>query len=253
MRAPCVPPQAASWLFYDLSTCVAEHLRDQRRTRVPPPPARTARPLPAPPDRPRARDDACRGRVRQGARENRRLHDYRASPCAHRRRLGRPGLELLQAGRQVPRRPPGAPGCHRRRYFASLSCAYSLRLASDRAYASNPGHPRFFLGSDSAPHPTQSKSVCTPTQACAAGVYTSPILLPLCAHLLESFGALNKLENFVGGFGRRFYRREAGAAVKVTLEKVEGDIVPEIWEMGEEKVGQFMAGKALGWKIAKGA
>lgn len=109
------------------------------------------------------------------------------------------------------------------------------------------------MGSDSAPHPTQSKSVCTPTQACAAGVYTSPILLPLCAHLLESFGALDKLENFVGGFGRRFYRREAGTVAKVTLEKVEGDAVPEVWEMGGEMVGPFMAGKALGWQIARGA
>ncbi|CCO26580.1 dihydroorotase [Rhizoctonia solani AG-1 IB] len=58
------------------------------------------------------------------------------------------------------------------------------------------GHPRFFLGSDSAPHPPSSKSNAGPDSPCAAGVYTSPILLPLVAHLLESFGALDKLNDF---------------------------------------------------------
>ncbi|CAE6369587.1 unnamed protein product [Rhizoctonia solani] len=59
------------------------------------------------------------------------------------------------------------------------------------------GHPRFFLGSDSAPHPPSSKSNAMPDSPCAAGVYTSPILLPLVAHLLESFGALDRLADFL--------------------------------------------------------
>jgi dihydroorotase len=48
---------------------------------------------------------------------------------------------------------------------------------------------------------------------CAAGVYTSPILLPLAAHLLESFGALDRLEGFVSSFGRRFYKRNLGVMI----------------------------------------
>ena len=63
------------------------------------------------------------------------------------------------------------------------------------------GHPRFFLGSDSAPHPKSSKecaSVC-------AGVFTSAFLLPTLAHLFESFDALDQLPKFTSEYGRRFY------------------------------------------------
>ncbi|KAF4600770.1 hypothetical protein EYR38_005415 [Pleurotus pulmonarius] len=54
------------------------------------------------------------------------------------------------------------------------------------------GHPRFFLGSDSAPHPSHAKTTCATDHGCAAGIYTSPILLPLVTDLLDSFGALDK-------------------------------------------------------------
>jgi dihydroorotase len=118
---------------------------------------------------------------------------------------------------------------------------------------SYPGHPRFFLGSDSAPHSPQSKSVATPHSGCAAGVYTSPVLLPLCAHLLESFGALDKLQDFVSGFGRRFYKREvdAASAAHVTLSRTQHLTVPERWSLGQEHVVPFWAGKKIGWEIVK--
>lgn len=116
------------------------------------------------------------------------------------------------------------------------------------------GHPRFFLGSDSAPHPPHTKSTSTPSQGCAAGIYTSPILLPLVAHLLESFDALDKLEGFVGGFGRSFYGRKAGGE-KVVLKKVAGESgmkVQENYILGEESVVPFWAGKTIGWEIVEG-
>ncbi|EPQ59378.1 Dihydroorotase [Gloeophyllum trabeum ATCC 11539] len=113
------------------------------------------------------------------------------------------------------------------------------------------GHPKFFLGSDSAPHPPETKSTCTPTHACAAGVYTSPILLPLVAHLLESFGALDKLENFVSGFGRAFYGRPITKETesRVVLKKVSGKKVADRWALGQESVVPFWAGKELDWEI----
>lgn len=114
------------------------------------------------------------------------------------------------------------------------------------------GHPRFFLGSDSAPHPLPSKSTSSPGHGCAAGVYTSPILLPLTAHLLESFGALDKLEGFVSTFGRKFYGREVPETREgtVTLRKIAGGKkVSDVWRMGEECVVSFMAGKHIGWEI----
>ncbi|TCD66998.1 hypothetical protein EIP91_000678 [Steccherinum ochraceum] len=111
------------------------------------------------------------------------------------------------------------------------------------------GHPRFFLGSDSAPHPPSKKSTASPSQPCAAGVYTSPILLPLTAHLLESFGALDKLEGFVSGHGRAFYRRPAKSERKTVLKRVSGKSVEAKWTKGGEEVVPFWAGKAIGWEI----
>ncbi|KAH7916152.1 dihydroorotase [Hygrophoropsis aurantiaca] len=112
------------------------------------------------------------------------------------------------------------------------------------------GHPRFFLGSDSAPHPAHAKSTATPTDPCAAGVYTSPILLPLVAHLLESFGALHRLEDFVSNNGRRFYDRPASLdATPVVLKRVKGAIESQ-WPFGDDSsVVPFWAGKEIGWKI----
>jgi dihydroorotase len=114
------------------------------------------------------------------------------------------------------------------------------------------GHPRFFLGSDSAPHPHHAKSTTTPTQGCAAGIYTSPILLPLVADILESFGALDRIEGFVSTFGRAFYRREVHPGEKgVTLRRMEGEgkLIPERLE-GE--LVPFWAGRKLVWEITEG-
>ncbi|KAF8736367.1 hypothetical protein AX14_000400 [Amanita brunnescens Koide BX004] len=115
------------------------------------------------------------------------------------------------------------------------------------------GHPRFFLGSDSAPHPPQSKSTATPTYACAAGVYTSPVLLPLVAHLLESFGALDRLEDFVSTFGRAFYQRPAAAGKKVKLRRVsEGKNIEPLYQLDDNTLVPFWAGKAIGWESVEG-
>lgn len=117
------------------------------------------------------------------------------------------------------------------------------------------GHPRFFLGSDSAPHPPHTKSTATPTQPCAAGVYTSPILLPLVAHLLESFGALDRLEGFVSTFGRAFYKRElhgdeAARVPVIVLKRAEGsELIKEGWSEGEQEVIPFWSGKKIDWVI----
>ncbi|EKM80464.1 hypothetical protein AGABI1DRAFT_73699 [Agaricus bisporus var. burnettii JB137-S8] len=114
------------------------------------------------------------------------------------------------------------------------------------------GHPRFFLGSDSAPHPPHTKSTSTPTHACAAGIYTSPILLPLVADLLHSFGALQNLVGFVSDFGRSFYRRPARDGKTVQLRKIEGGyLVEERYIQGQDELVPFWAGKRLNWKIVE--
>jgi len=114
------------------------------------------------------------------------------------------------------------------------------------------GHPRFFLGSDSAPHIVGTKSTSTPLQPCAAGVFTSPILLPLTAHLLESFDALQHLEAFVSSNGRKFYGFESSLSQtsRVTLRRVsDGAQVDEHFTLGGQTVVPFMSGKKLGWQI----
>jgi len=115
------------------------------------------------------------------------------------------------------------------------------------------GHPRFFLGSDSAPHPPTRKSTSTPAEPCAAGVYTSPILLPLVAHLLESFGALDQLEDFVSGNGRAFYQRPAKTVRKTVLRRLSGKKVEAKWRKGDEEVVPFWAEREIGWEIVPDA
>jgi len=114
------------------------------------------------------------------------------------------------------------------------------------------GHPRFFLGSDSAPHPLDAKSTATPAQGCAAGIYTSPILLPLAAHLLESFGALGRLQNFVSVSGRAFYQRPMTGGKVVKLRKVpEGRVIDEVYQLNNHNLAPFWAGKQIGWEIVE--
>ncbi|KXN87919.1 Dihydroorotase [Leucoagaricus sp. SymC.cos] len=114
------------------------------------------------------------------------------------------------------------------------------------------GHPRFFLGSDSAPHPPHAKSTSTPTHPCAAGIYTSPILLPLVADILDSFGAVEKLPGFVSDFGRAFYKRPAKAGKTVQLRKIEGgQLVDDKYVQGENELIPFWTGKRLHWQIVQ--
>ncbi|CDZ96534.1 dihydroorotase [Phaffia rhodozyma] len=116
------------------------------------------------------------------------------------------------------------------------------------------GHPRFFLGSDSAPHPAHSKTTSSPSVGCAAGVYTSPILLPLVANLLESFSALDKLQGFASLHGRAFYGLPLEGLDQITLRKVtdekDEDAVKRFAFDGGEVV-PFWEGKKLGWEIIR--
>ncbi|KAL9712517.1 dihydroorotase [Leucoagaricus gongylophorus] len=133
-------------------------------------------------------------------------------------------------------------------------CKPVAKYPDDRSALRNiirEGHPRFFLGSDSAPHPPGSKSTSTPTHPCAAGIYTSPILLPLVAELLDSFGALDKLPGFVSTFGRAFYKRPAEPDRIVLLRKVSGGkLIDEKYEQGGNQLVPFWTGRCLSWEIA---
>lgn len=87
-------------------------------------------------------------------------------------------------------------------------------------------------------------------------MYTSPILLPLVAHLLESFGALDRLSGFVSEFGRRFYGFELeleggdteGYFIPVKLARV-GSTVNQELLLKDQSVVPFWAGRTLNWSI----
>lgn len=89
--------------------------------------------------------------------------------------------------------------------------------------------------------------------ACAAGVYTSPILIPLVATLLEGFGALDKLEGFVSGHGRKFYGEPAKEGQELRLRRTKEDegFVKGTFRGDGVEVMPFWAGKRLGWEIAQ--
>jgi len=67
--------------------------------------------------------------------------------------------------------------------------------------AATSGSPRFFLGTDSAPHPRSEKEA-----ACGcAGCFTAPLALPMYAQVFEQAGALDRLEAFASFYGADFY------------------------------------------------
>lgn len=122
------------------------------------------------------------------------------------------------------------------------------------------GSPKFFLGSDSAPHPISSKTPqihdgdsAGETPGCAAGVYTSAVLVPLVATLLESFGALDKLPDFVSAHGRKFYGVKAQEGQGVTLRRTSkgSKKVAGVIRGDGVEVVPFWAGKELGWEIVR--
>lgn len=68
------------------------------------------------------------------------------------------------------------------------------------------------------------------------------------ATLLESFGALDKLEGFLSANGRAFYGEKAKDSQQVTI--VREDVkVKGLYEQGDIQVVPFWAGQNLGWKI----
>ena len=110
--------------------------------------------------------------------------------------------------------------------------------------AATSGNPKFFLGTDSAPHARDTKeAVCG-----CAGVYTAHAALELYAAAFEEAGALDRLEGFASRFGPRFYGLPVNTA-RVTLERGEWQ-VPASLPFGAEQLVPLRAGGTIPWKIA---
>ena len=106
------------------------------------------------------------------------------------------------------------------------------------------GNPRFFLGTDTAPHARNTKE----NDCGCAGVYSAHAALELYAEAFEAAGALDKLEGFASHFGADFYGLPRNKGT-VTLEKREW-AVPGEYPFGTETVVPLRAGQKVGWKVA---
>ncbi len=106
------------------------------------------------------------------------------------------------------------------------------------------GNPKFFLGTDSAPHATHTKE-----NACGcAGCYSASIALPLYATAFDQVGKIDKLEGFASRFGAEFYGLPINDST-VTLVK-SPMTVPEGYDYLDGKtLTPLMAGESLPWAI----
>jgi len=109
--------------------------------------------------------------------------------------------------------------------------------------AATSGDPKYFLGTDTAPHARGAKEC-----GCgAAGIYTAHAALELYAEAFEAAGALDKLEGFASHHGADFYGLPRNKG-KVTLERAEWS-VPESYPLGDETVVPLRAGEKIRWRL----
>jgi len=128
--------------------------------------------------------------------------------------------------------------------------AYCLPVAKREKHrlavlkAATSGSPKFFLGTDSAPHARSAKE-----SACGcAGIFNAPFALESYAAAFEAEGALDNFEAFASVNGPRFYGLPLNEGI-VTLERAEVEVPERIQSDGIELV-PFHAGETLGWKFA---
>jgi len=111
--------------------------------------------------------------------------------------------------------------------------------------AATSGNPKFFLGTDTAPHARGAKEC----ECGAAGIYTAHAALELYAEAFEAADALEKLEAFASHHGADFYGLPRNSG-RVTLEKAQWE-VPREYPFGDSSVVPLRAGRTLGWRLVR--
>jgi dihydroorotase len=128
-----------------------------------------------------------------------------------------------------------------------LYCLPVLKRERDRKAlldAVTAGDPRFFLGTDSAPHARSTKEA-----SCGcAGIYSAHAALELYAEVFEAAGALPRLEAFASEFGPRFYGLQLNSGT-ITLQRSDWNI-PASYPFAGETIVPLRAGETLGWRLA---
>ena len=111
--------------------------------------------------------------------------------------------------------------------------------------AATSGSPKFFLGTDSAPHPAHLKEHAS---GCA-GCYTAHAAMEMYAEAFDNAGALDKLEGFASFHGPDFYGLPRNQGT-ITLRR-ESWTPPEHFAFGEAELKPLRAGEALPWKCVQ--
>lgn len=106
--------------------------------------------------------------------------------------------------------------------------------------AATSGGAKFFLGTDSAPHPVKDKEC----DCGCAGIFSAPNALEVYARVFDEENALDKFEAFASVNGAHFYRMPVNRET-TTLVRREQDVPREV-----AMVRPFLAGEKLGWRIA---
>ena len=105
------------------------------------------------------------------------------------------------------------------------------------------GNPRFFLGTDSAPHAKDKKE-----SGCGcAGIFSAHAAIEMYATVFEKQGALDKLEAFASFHGPDFYGLPRNTDT-ITLKK-EPWVIPESYPLADQTLIPMMAGETLDWKL----
>jgi dihydroorotase len=112
------------------------------------------------------------------------------------------------------------------------------RLAIRQAATS--GSPKYFLGTDSAPHSREAKE----SSCGCAGIFNAPVALESYLQVFEEDGALDKFEAFASEHGARFYGLPLNEGT-VTLERIETEVPEEV-----DGLVPFHAGQAMTWRFA---
>ncbi|MFT5691030.1 MAG: dihydroorotase [Oceanicoccus sp.] len=110
--------------------------------------------------------------------------------------------------------------------------------------AATSGSPKFFLGTDSAPHPKDLKE----TSCGCAGIYTAHAAIELYAEAFERADALDRLEGFASHFGPDFYGLQRNSDT-ITLRK-EAWLVPTTVDLGTNHLVPMYAGESLQWQVS---
>jgi dihydroorotase len=126
-------------------------------------------------------------------------------------------------------------------------CLPILKREQDRQAlleAATGGNPRFFLGTDSAPHEKATKE----TACGCAGMFTAHAAIELYAEAFDAAGRLDRLEGFASHFGADFYGLPRHAE-QITLLK-EPWTPPDHYAFGEGSLIPYRAGEPVGWRLA---